>query len=403
MMASLLWVRVLIIPLVVLITFLAGCGDKEGSPLSHDVYIWQRQWSPAVTSAMAQTEDLVRAWKVLGAYTDPSGHLHSVAPDWNALRTTPKPVILVIRIEGRSSVWNEDALLSDIEGVLAQWREIPLAGLEIDHDSPTARLVGYGHFLARLRQRVDGRLRLSVTGLPTWLSSPELDEVVMQADEFVLQVHGTRPTRDGLFNRQNAMGWIEKLSARTRKPFRVALPSYGVRLGRRDDGAVVSLEAEAPVMAGGVTSEEVMVPPEEVQALVQELERRHLPHLAGVVWFRLPTDFDKRSWSLATLRAVITATFQQGSPDVMVEDGATPGMVTVALANRGAVDVRLPLRIVLPDECRPADGINVYGLEAIAAHPTLRRNQDGVLPGHHRQVVGWARCAPKAESIHVEP
>jgi len=55
--------------------------------------------------------------------------------------------------------------------------DVPVAGVEIDHDCATARLSAYARFLSILRARLDRTVPLSITALPAWLSAPEVDEV----------------------------------------------------------------------------------------------------------------------------------------------------------------------------------------------------------------------------------
>ena len=163
------------------------------------------------------------------------GHLQSVAVDWKALKSSGRPVIAVVRINGQLAHYNDDQMLVDLDGLLSRWRQMgaPIAGLEIDHDCGIARLATYAKFLARVRTHLDRRIPLSITALPTWMSSPELDAVFAPTSEVVLQVHMVQNPRAGLFNAEQARRWIQELSHRTDKPFRVALPAYGVRVTRR--------------------------------------------------------------------------------------------------------------------------------------------------------------------------
>lgn len=57
-----------------------------------------------------------------------------------------------------------------------EWKEagIKLAGIEIDFDAPTAKLVEYQQLLRTLRQNLPAELKLSITALPDWLNSPHL-------------------------------------------------------------------------------------------------------------------------------------------------------------------------------------------------------------------------------------
>ena len=60
--------------------------------------------------------------------------------------------------------------------------------------------------------------------------------------------------RAGLFNADQARRWIQELSRRADKPFRVALPAYGVRVTRHEDGSMLAVESEEPILAGGYSS-----------------------------------------------------------------------------------------------------------------------------------------------------
>lgn len=371
-------------------------------PLEHDVYVWQRQWSPAVTAALTQSADLVHAWRVLAAQTDASGRLLPVAIDRTALAATQRPVVLVIRIDGQLSSWDADALLTQVIALRDTWKGAPLAGVEIDHDCGTARLPTYAGFLARLKSALRAT-PLSITALPAWLASAELERVAAQADEVVLQVHAVQSPRAGLFDPALARTWIDRFAARVHKPFRVALPTYGSRVAWDDDGRVVAVESEAPLLAGGSEASELIAAPADVAQLLAGLRGDPPRGLAGIVWFRLPTAQDARAWSLPTWRAVIGGTPLKTSLVAFFQPGAAPGAVDIVLRNDGEVDGRLPGRIRLPAGCTVADGVNGYVLAYAKAHPFLRRDRDGWLRAHYQRAVGWARCGDRPGEPVPEP
>src|ERR1700722_85111 len=202
--------------------FLSGASASRRA-LPQDAYIWQRKWAPALRLALKQSAALVHAWRVLAAYSDEGGRLEPVAVDWRALKSTERPVIAVVRINGQLAQYNEDQLLRDLDSLLSEWRQIqpPIAGLELDHDCGDARLDAYAQFLARVRARLPQTIPLSITTLPSWLSSPKLDAVFRPVNEIVLQVHMVQSPRAGLFDAEQARRWIQELSRRTDKPFRV--------------------------------------------------------------------------------------------------------------------------------------------------------------------------------------
>jgi hypothetical protein len=168
-------------------TLLSGASQAR-RVLPQDAYIWQRKWTPAVHTAVTQSADLVHAWRVLAAYSDERSHLRTVAVDWKVLKNSGRPVIAVVRINGQLAHYDDDRLRGDLEALLFRWQRMgaPIAGLELDHDCGVSRLAAYARFLARVRTHLDQTIPLSITTLPAWLSSPELDAVFAPVNEVVL-------------------------------------------------------------------------------------------------------------------------------------------------------------------------------------------------------------------------
>jgi hypothetical protein len=372
--------------------------------VSHDAYIWQRVWTPAVAQAMHDGAVDIRQWRVLAAQTDRAGRLQMFHPDISALVSSGKPVVLVVRIDGQLIQWNEALLLADTLALWKSWQGhgIRLAGLEIDHDCGTAKLPAYAHYLAALRSALPG-LTLSITALPTWLHSPDLAAVLAQVDESVLQVHAVRNPRAGLFDGALAMRWVDDYAQRGDKPFRVALPTYGSRVSWDAHGRLVSVQSEVGVLDAGDDSRELLATPQEIAAFLARLQRDPPAHFAGLVWFRLPTSNDDRAWSLPTWLAVMRQQPLHGEVTASARAGSTAGALDLFLQNSGELDWPLPAAVVLPKSCTLADGIDGYALGA--GHDTLRieRLQQGLLRAHSQRVIGWARCATEGVQPHVEP
>ena len=380
---------------------LIGC-QHPNQPLQHDAYVWQRQWTPAVTSSLAQSADAIREWRVLAAQTDAHGQLQPVAVDRTALAATHRPIVLVVRIDGQLPQWDAQALLTQTLTLRDAWHGVPLAGIEIDHDCGTARLPAYADFLARLKREL-GATPLSITALPAWLASDQLEHVTAQADEVVLQVHAVQSPRAGLFEPALARNWIDRFAPRAGKPFRVALPTYGSRVAWDENGRVVAIESEAPLLAGGMEASELVAAPAEVAKLLSGLRSDPPKGLAGIVWFRLPTTQDERAWSLPTWRAVMAGVPLKETLAVFFQPGATPGAANVVLRNDGEVDARLPARIELPPGCTIADGVNGYALAYQQGRPFLRRERDGWLRAHYQRAIGWARCGDASGQPSLAP
>ena len=148
---------------------------------------------------------------------------------------------------------------------------------------------------------------------------------------------------------------------------------------------------------------ELIAPPQQVSQLLRVLKREPPRHLAGIVWFRLPTAEDTRTWSLSTWRAVVAGKDLSARIDVVARPGNTPQVADIVLQNAGDIDAPLPFGIDLPRGCALADGINGYGLHEGAAGISLERLQSGLLYAHHAQVIGWMRCPAAGAEFHVRP
>ena len=195
------------------------------SPLPHDAYIWQRVWTPQVIAAAQRSADLVRTWRVLVAEADSTGHWIKVAVPWEALQSTGRPIVAVVRIDGRLDDTRMPPLLDRI-ALLAATPAV--SGLEIDYDCPTSKLVAYAGFLDALRARLLTTLKLSITALPTWMNSPALERLAPNLDELVLQVHAVDDPHRGLFDPAQA----DALGARFRSSHSAADPRRAAGLRR---------------------------------------------------------------------------------------------------------------------------------------------------------------------------
>jgi hypothetical protein len=395
-------VRSRIAAIVLPLLLLARSSAALAPPVPQDAYVWQRVWTPALRGALAQSAGLVAGWRVLAAETDARGELRPVAIDWDALAETTRPVILVVRIDGALARLPEARLLAQIQTLATAWRAHRPAGLEIDYDCGTARLAGYARLLARLRGLPHIPRRISITALPAWMASPDLPRVLVEADEAVLQVHAVRAPQDGLFDPEIAKTWASTFAAITTKPFRVALPDYGVRTVFDEDGRLVAVESEMPRLAGGTGARELMAMPADVAKLLRALQASPPSHFGGVVWFRLPSDDDAQTWSLATWHAVMRGADLHSSVTIAAKPAETPGMLDIVLANTGAIDALIPRAVRLPADCRVADGINGYALEDSGANLSLRRLQTALLRAHHDTTIGWMRCARPVGALDVQ-
>ncbi|SDG74682.1 Protein of unknown function [Dyella sp. 333MFSha] len=383
-------------------TLLSACTHPS-APLTHDAYIWQRQWTPSLRESVASSADLVRDWRVLVAQADNDGSFHVFTPDRAALAATGRPVVFVVRIDGRLSRFDEASLVSRVV-TLVRETTATAAGVEIDYDCPTARLPAYASFLRHLKGELGG-VPLSITALPTWIGSPELDTVLAVPDESVLQVHAVQAPQAGLFDPDVAMGWIDDFARHTHKPFRVALPTYGSRVSWNADGTLLAVESEQGARAAGAIASELYASPVAVRGVVDRLARARPAGLVGVTWFRLPTPEDTRAWSLATWRGVVTGKLDAPALRATLRPGTGDAAADVLIDNPGGIDAVAPVAVRLPHGCDVADGVDGYVVRRTDDGLELVSRQARPLPAHVQRPIGWARCpagSPVTLSIRAE-
>lgn len=377
----------------------SACTPQPAHPLDHEAYIWQRQWTPAIATSLDAMRNDFKGWRVLAAESTTVGDLIDASPRLDLLARSAKPVTAVLRLNGSRPPPSADTIAQRIDEIATTWRAagVLLTAIEIDHDCATAQLDVYAGLLAQLRARLPAGLKLSITALPTWISAPALVRVLAQVDASVLQVHAIAAPRagageTGLFDAAQARRWIDAYAGVAREPFHVALPAYGLRVGFGDDGAAVAVEGEMPNTIDADHARELRASPVEVSALLRTLARAHPPQLAGVVWFRLPGEDDRRGWSIATLHAVIGGAELKSDFGVRARTTGD-GAADIVLANRGTLDAPLPASIeIAAKECTAADVLDGFRVEKSVAGWRFFPTADAILRAGHERRIGWARC-----------
>lgn len=340
-----------------------ACSRGTPAPLTHEAYVWQRDWSPELSDALTRAPAEFGALRVLARERSGPGRTPvDVAVDVDALVRAGREVVAVLRVDGTAPL--DGISLEEVAAHARAWkaRGVRVRGIEVDHDCATSALAGYADWLERERALVPD-LKLSITALPTWAASPDVERLASIPDDVVLQVHAVRaPT---LFTPEEARGFVESWAEATGRAFRVALPTYRVRLR---DGTRLSAE------------------PRDVARFVGLLRERPVRGVTGVIWFRLGHRGDPDAWSPSTLEAVV-----RGEP---LTPSLTPRLVDVGggtrdivIENTGRVDADAPARLTLSGNLEVLDGVGGY-----APHGTslVARTPPRLRAGEHR-VVGFVR------------
>jgi hypothetical protein len=342
---------------------------------------------------------------VLGAETDAKGQLIVIAVNHEALRATRKPVILVVRINGMTPAWDRQAIALRIGEVASAWQasRLLVSGVEIDYDCPTKGLSAYGEFLTLVKAHIGTGTLLSITALPSWADSPHLAGVLAHVNETVLQVHSVLNWDKGLFDPVQARLWVAKWAERSSTPFRVALPNYWSRVTWNAEGRISAVESEVSRYGPSEKGRELLVMPESVDTFLRSLERRPIPALSGVVWFRLPTSEDRRTWSISTWRAVMQRRVIRSEPPTTELRASESGTMDLYVANKTDIDTRLPREVEVKSayQCVAADALPPYDLERQSTRLLYTLKDVQMLEAGHERVIGWVRCGNTGVQVHA--
>ena len=349
--------------LLVLVLALA-CSREPPPALHQEAYVWQRAWSPELTQALAEAPTELDTLRVLARERSGPGRTPvDVAVDVDALARSGREVVVVMRVDGTAPLTGIS--LQEIVTHARAWRArgVRVSGIELDHDCATASLEAYADWLASEWVSLRDHLKLSITALPTWSTSPALRRLTFLPDDIVLQVHSVRaPT---LFSPEQARGFVEAWALATHQPFHVALPTYRVKLR---DGTPLAAE------------------PREVARFVAGLRERPVEGVRGVLWFRLGHAGDPDAWSPSTLAAVVRgeSLVPQLSPRLVAAAG---GALDIVIENTGRVDAEAPARLTLSGRLEVLDGVSGYaaqGSSLVARTPPRLRAGE-------RRVIGFVR------------
>jgi len=280
-----------------LFTLVVLLSVKGAAGITHQAYVWQRDWSPALKDAIETHAEELDGLTVLFAEFDSSEEsgVSRIPVDFDALKVSGLPITLALRMNRapRTGVAAsfENGPTRFIEYTLraAENHGLKLAGVEIDFDCPTSKLGDYATSLTQLKAKLDDT-PLSITTLPTWMSRPSaFARLVEVTDRFVLQVHSIKRPRSYadevvLCDPSESLRWAREAS-RFGKPFRIALPTYTYRIAfdSGDRLAEVSSEDASAVQRPDWRYRFVHADPKTLLELVQTLNGELPDHCTGLI------------------------------------------------------------------------------------------------------------------------
>ncbi len=382
---------------------------------TREVYVWQRQFTPAVYQAIEAVRSETDGYAVLAAevsWEKDGPRLFRSPVNYSTLAAAGRPVGLVLRIGPYAGPFSvDDATASYLAKVAtslmqaSRSRGFQPAELQVDFDCASSKLGGYRLWLDALRN-ASGGTKITFTALPDWLARKEFWSLAHAADGFILQVHSLeKPVGpDDVFqlcDPDRAWKWIEQ-AGRVGVSFRVALPTYGYELAFDATGKFIALSAEGvpPSMPSGSQTRTVRSDVAAVAGLARKIAAAKPVGCAGVIWFRLPVAGDRLNWNIATLKVVLRDEVPVSLLAATVA-WSTDGLAEVALVNRGEQDEPLPLKVTAhwsrDVEAITADGLGAYSVSLDRAEagklvltPKPIADAERIAPGRSRK-IGWFR------------
>lgn len=395
-------------------------------PMAQSAYVWQRAWSDRVVDAVSARVPSFDGGAVLlaaeVAFEKEGMREMEVALDHGAIARLGQPVGLALRIGPcpskrlgeRDTI---DALSRLAVRVIADARNAGWnpSELQIDFDSATSRLDSYRRWIEEIRSAV-APVPVTITVLPTWMSSRSFGPLVQATAGFVLQVHSVEKAEiegdePSLCDTASAIRWTER-AAHFGVPFLVALPTYGYLAAFDEKGALVALIAEqaAPEHLRAATVREVRSDADAMAELVAHWRRSRPQPMRGIIWYRLPVEGDSLNWPWRTLVRVMQG--ERAAPALSVQgEVSSDGLVEIVATNTGDADAQLPAAIAVRwrGSARLVAGDALGGLlwsRDGTGGARFTRADDAapprVRPGE-RRMLGWLRLSAGTEVEVGEP
>ena len=405
--------------ILLLLLLLTSCRETPpavSTPLPQRAYVWQREWTPAVSAATHEASNL-DGLIVLGAevaWKNGQPHIIRPAVDWAALRATKKTIGIALRIDPFSGPFSSDderlrLFVKLAHSLLDERKEnsVPCPEFQVDFDCAQKKLAGYRLWLRELRGAVKPA-RLVITTLPSWLDEPEFRTLINEVDAYVLQVHSV-PTQNeagrvALCDVAQAQRRVAK-AAKLGKPFIVSLPTYSAVVGYDANGHLLgmALDGVQPSWPAGTRVVEFTSDADELSRLIHGWQNQRPAAMEGLVWYRLPVSTDARNWRWPTFAAVIEGRAPTRKLKVLTA-GENPA--DLSFSNEGEAEEPLRDTVLvrwdgpapLAAEALPGWTVTMTGNDARFAPASVAGPR--LMPGAKRG-IGWLRFEQRA-FLHVE-
>jgi Protein of unknown function (DUF3142) len=379
-------------------------------PLSQEVYVWQRVWTPPLREAVVDhggTFSNVVALAAEVSWNHGKPEVVRVPIDYGALTLIGRPVGLALRIGPFAGPFATNDAVAQMLGSLAssivleaKTNQVNVSELQLDFDCAESKLAGYQLWVEAFRKKLVPT-PLTLTTLPSWLKQPAFHDLAAASDGYVLQVHSLEKPKGfdapfTLCDPQVAVAAAVKASS-FEVPFRVALPTYGYLIAFATNGQFVGLSAEGPAKSWPASAKlrEVRTDPMVMAMLVQKLEAKPFPNLRGILWYRLPTIVDNLNWRWPTLGAIVNAQWPRESVRTQLRR-VEAGLVEINLVNEGELDISSRLAVEIRwQDARLVAGDGLRGFELVEGDASTARlttrSQPHRLAAGEQWTVGWLR------------
>lgn len=130
----------------------------------------------------------------------------------------------------------------------AEQDQTNIAGIQLDFDVPTRLLPHYAKALKSLQALLPTNTKLSITGLPTWANSNDINLILSIVDFWIPQCYGTEiPNRITkqipISSPRNVARTINKIR-QLKKPFYAGLSAYSYAILYGKDGTLIELRGD---------------------------------------------------------------------------------------------------------------------------------------------------------------